>query len=203
MDLYQNSNTLYVGNLDPKVTKQIIYELFIQLSPVSKIRYPKDKITRDYQGYAFVELTKDKDCEYVIKCLNNTVFLFGRPIKVRKANMVTQDAVEPSTTNAKLFVKNLDESVTIEILNKLFSKFGSMSKKPEIFYLKNGELRCGYIFYKRFKHADQAILKLNNQIVANKLISVEYAFKDFQTGVKHGDEVERLLDLESEKNSIF
>ena len=62
--------TVYVGNIDPKVTKEQLYELFIQVSPISKLRYPKDKILQMHQGYAFIEFYTAKDVQYVIQVMN-------------------------------------------------------------------------------------------------------------------------------------
>ena len=43
--------TVYVGNIDLKVTEEILWELFIQCGPVVNVHVPRDKITGDHQVY--------------------------------------------------------------------------------------------------------------------------------------------------------
>lgn len=196
--------TLYIGNIDPNVTKALLYELFIQVSPISKIRYPRDKILDTHQGYAFIEFFTKEDADYVVKVMNNTVQLYNRTLKVRRANSSTA-ASQPSKhveIGAKLFVKNLDDLVDVAALAKIFGKFGPFSKQPEIFHVKQADYKCAYIYYTTFDDSDQALAKLNNQIVFNRSISVDYAFKDEKGNEKHGDEVERLLDKEAKKHGV-
>lgn len=197
-------NTVYVGNVDPKVSKELLYELFLQISPVAKIRYPKDKVLQTHQGFAFVEFNSPQDAEYASKCLNNTVRLYDRTLKVRKANGASSSPTSQNALDvgAKLFIKNIDELVDSEMLTKIFGKFGSLVRPPEIFTLKQGLLRCAYICYSTFEHSDAALEKLNNQMVMNKCISIDYAYKEGSKTEKHGDEVERLLDEEAKRHSV-
>ena len=79
--------TLFVGNLDPQVNEEILWELFTQCGPVQKIYLPKDKVSQTHNGFAFVELRTMEDADYAIKILH-MIKLFNKPIKVNKA---TQD----------------------------------------------------------------------------------------------------------------
>ena len=40
--------TIYVGNLDPKVTDEILWEFFTQCGPVVNVHLPRDKITGEH-----------------------------------------------------------------------------------------------------------------------------------------------------------
>jgi len=44
--------TVYVGNIDLKVTEEILWELFVQCGPVVNVHVPRDKITGDHQVYS-------------------------------------------------------------------------------------------------------------------------------------------------------
>lgn len=200
--------TVYVGNIDPKVTKENLYELFVQVSPIASIRYPKDKILQLHQGFAFVEFYTPEDCRYVVQLMNNTVQLYDRFLKVRKANAQQgsgSDAVDIAVQPiAKIFVKNLDTSIDETHLSKLFGKFGSLAKGPEIFYLSDGQLRCAYIYFKNYDHSDLALATLNGQLVVNKKVSIDYAFKENGKGnAKYGQEVDRLLNSEARKHGLI
>ncbi|CDO92328.1 unnamed protein product [Kluyveromyces dobzhanskii CBS 2104] len=194
------SNTVYVGNLDSKVNKALLYELFVQAGPISSIRFPKDKQEEntEHPTYAFIKFVND-EVDYVCKLFDHKVSLYGKPLKVKKSNKQTE-AIDHDV-GAKLFVKDLDESIDVPQLCNIFKTFGQLLKKPEVFYLRNGTLRCAYVWYTTFKHSDDALNRLNNTNLANKVITVDYAYKDDkQKTLKHGDEIERLLDTERQKN---
>lgn len=40
--------TIYIGNLDMKVTDDVVWELFTQCGPVVNVHVPKDKITGEH-----------------------------------------------------------------------------------------------------------------------------------------------------------
>ncbi|NXH14672.1 RBM7 protein, partial [Bucco capensis] len=73
--------TLFVGNLDPKVTEEIIFELFHQAGPVIKVKIPKDRDGRPKQ-FAFVNFKHEESVPYGLSLLNG-IKLFGRPIKIQ------------------------------------------------------------------------------------------------------------------------
>ncbi|QLL34728.1 hypothetical protein HG536_0H01030 [Torulaspora globosa] len=200
--------TVYVGNIDPTVTKEDLYELFVQVSPVAGIRYPKDKVLQVHQGFAFVEFYTSEDCQYVIQLMNNCVQLYERTLKVRRAN--AQQSGDAASIDlkiqpvAKIFVKDLDTSIDELHISKLFSKFGPLAGAPEIFYLTHGQVRCAYVYFKSYEHADNAIATLNGQLVVNKKLTIDYAFKENGKGnAKYGEEVDRLLNKEARKHGLL
>lgn len=199
--------TVYVGNIDPKVTKENLYELFVQVSPIANIRYPKDKVLQLHQGFAFVEFYTPEDCQYVVQLMNNTVQLYDRFLKVRKANVQSSgsDTIDVTIQPiAKVFVKNLDPSIDEPHLSRLFGKFGPLAKGPEIFYLSDGQLRCAYIYFKNYDHSDLALATLNGQLVVNKKVTIDYAFKENGKGnAKYGEDVDRLLNREARKHGLL
>ncbi|NXV80035.1 RBM7 protein, partial [Atlantisia rogersi] len=73
--------TLFVGNLDPKVTEELIFELFHQAGPVVKVKIPKDKDGRPKQ-FAFVNFKHEESVPYGLSLLNG-IKLYGRPIKIQ------------------------------------------------------------------------------------------------------------------------
>ncbi|KAF0991209.1 hypothetical protein HZS_769 [Henneguya salminicola] len=75
--------TVYVGNLDEKVTETILWELFLQGGPVVSVHLPKDRVSYLHQGFGFVEFVCEEDADYCIKIMN-MIKLFGKPIRVNK-----------------------------------------------------------------------------------------------------------------------
>ncbi|XP_003418262.1 RNA-binding protein 7 isoform X2 [Loxodonta africana] len=73
--------TLFVGNLEAKVTEEILFELFHQAGPVIKVKIPKDKDGKPKQ-FAFVNFKHEVSVPYAMNLLNG-IKLFGRPIKIQ------------------------------------------------------------------------------------------------------------------------
>ncbi|KAM6295694.1 RNA-binding protein 7 [Aegotheles albertisi] len=73
--------TLFVGNLDPKVTEELIFELFHQAGPVLKVKIPRDRDGRPKQ-FAFVNFKHEESVPYGLSLLNG-IKLYGRPIKIQ------------------------------------------------------------------------------------------------------------------------
>uniref|UniRef100_A0A8C3UTS6 RNA-binding protein 7 n=1 Tax=Catharus ustulatus TaxID=91951 RepID=A0A8C3UTS6_CATUS len=75
------NRTLFVGNLDPKVTEELIFELFHQAGPVITVKIPKDRDGRSKQ-FAFVNFKHEESVPYGLRLLNG-IKLYGRPMRIQ------------------------------------------------------------------------------------------------------------------------
>jgi splicing factor 3B subunit 4 len=178
-----------VGNIDLKVTEEILWELFLQCGPVVSVQIPRDKITGDHNGYGFVEFKSEEDADYAIKIMH-LIKLHGKPIKVNKAS---QDK-RTQEVGANLFIGNLDPDVDEKTLFETFNSFGlilstKIARDPETGASKG----YGFVSYDSFESGDAAIASMDNQYFYNRMIKVSYAFKKESKGERHGDAAERLL----------
>ncbi|KAF5958158.1 hypothetical protein HYC85_005383 [Camellia sinensis] len=190
--------TAYVGNLDPQVTEELLWELFVQAGPVDSlfcsvsvnVYVPKDRVTNLHQGYGFVEFRSEEDADYAIKVLN-MIKLYGKPIRVNKAS---QDK-KSLDVGANLFVGNLDPDVDEKLLYDTFSAFGVIVTNPKIMRdPETGNSRgFGFISYDSFDASDAAIEAMNGQYLCNRQITVSYAYKKDTKGERHGTPAERVL----------
>ncbi|XP_059432929.1 uncharacterized protein LOC132166171 [Corylus avellana] len=182
--------TAYVGNLDPQVTEELLWELFVQAGPVVNVYVPKDRVTNLHQGYGFVEFRSEEDADYAIKVLN-MIKLYGKPIRVNKAS---QDK-KSLDVGANLFIGNLDPDVDEKLLYDTFSAFGVIVTNPKIMRdPESGNSRgFGFISYDSFEASDAAIEAMNGQYLCNRQITVSYAYKKDTKGERHGTPAERVL----------
>ncbi|XP_008787309.2 splicing factor 3B subunit 4-like [Phoenix dactylifera] len=182
--------TTYVGNLDPQVTEELLWELFVQAGPVVNVYVPKDRVTNLHQGYGFVEFRSEEDADYAIKILN-MIKLYGKPIRVNKAS---QDK-KSLDVGANLFIGNLDPDVDEKLLYDTFSAFGVIVTNPKIMRdPETGNSRgFGFISYDSFESSDAAIESMNGQYLCNRQITVSYAYKKDTKGERHGTPAERVL----------
>lgn len=191
---------MYIGNIDERVTDQLIWELMLQAGRIVNVHLPKDRVTQSHQGYGFVEFISEEDAEYAARIMNQ-VRLFGKPIRVNKASADKQKTVE---VGAELFIGNLDAMVDEQTLYDTFSRFGSLLSAPKIARDPENGLSKGYGFvsYSNFEASDDAIANMNGQYLMNKDISVQYAYKKDGKGERHGDEAERKLAANAKANNV-
>lgn len=120
--------TVYIGNLDERVSDSLVWELMLQAGRIVNVHLPKDRVTQTHQGYGFVEFISEEDAEYAARIMNQ-VRLYGKPIRVNKASADKQKTVE---VGAELFVGNLDPMVTEQTLYDTFGRFGSLISAPKV-----------------------------------------------------------------------
>jgi len=78
--------TVYIGNIDERVTDSLIWELMLQAGRIVNVHLPKDRVTQSHQGYGFVEFISEEDAEYAARIMNQ-VRLYGKPIRVNKVGL--------------------------------------------------------------------------------------------------------------------
>jgi len=190
--------TVYVGNLDPKIDEEVLWELMVQAGPVANIHLPRDKITNTHQGYGFVEFKNEDDAHYSIKILN-MVRLFGKPIRI---NPSSQDK-KTNEVGANLFIGNLEPEVDEKMLYDTFSAFGVLLFAKVMRDPDSGEPRgFGFISYDTFEASDAALAAMNGQFLCNRPISCSYAYKKETKGERHGSAAERLIAANRPEDSL-
>ena len=193
-------NACYVGNLDVKVTEDILWELFLQVGRVKGVRFPKTRVPGKI--FAFVEFENSEEVDYAVNILNS-VQLFGKSIRVASAN-VSKDAKKSKNIGAILFIGNLAPEVNEKLLYDTFSAFGEVTQVPSLARDAATGLPKGYAFigFGSFAASDAAIQYMNHQFMCNRQINVEYALRKGGNGERHGSQAERLLAAEAEKKQM-
>ncbi|KAF2181892.1 RNA-binding domain-containing protein [Zopfia rhizophila CBS 207.26] len=191
--------TVYIGNLDERVTDQLVWELMLQAGRIQNVHLPKDRVTQTHQGFGFVEFVSEEDADYAAKIMNQ-IRLYGKPIRVNKASADKQKSVE---IGAELFIGNLDSMVTEKDLYETFSRFGPLVNVPKVARHDDGLSKgYGFVSFGDFESSDSAIANMNGQYMMNKEISVQYAYKKDGKGERHGDEAERLLAKQAKAHGV-
>lgn len=193
--------TLHVGQLDDKVSDEILWEFMQQAAPVKHIYIPRDRITGKHYGYAFCELATPLDAAYTLKVLN-MVRLFEKPIRLSQSSVDRRSL----DCGANLFVGNLSADIDEKLLHDAFSSFGPLIEPACVMRdTATGSSKCfGFIKYATFEAADSAINMMNDQYVGDRPIVVQFAFKkDGKDHERHGSQAERLLAKKSRETVTF
>lgn len=180
--------TVWVGGLDLEVDEDILWELMLQSGPIASVNMPRDKITGDHAGYAFVEFSSEQDADYAMKIMN-MVRIFGKAIKINKA---ARDRKEMDV-GANIFVGNLEEEVDDQLLYNAFSVFGQVLAAKVMFDADGKHRGFGFVNFADFSAADMSIQHMSGQFLCNRAIHVSYAYKEGHKGERHGSYEERYL----------
>lgn len=73
--------TLFIRNLDQKVTEELLFELFLQAGPLIRTKIPKDPDGKQ-KTFGFAVFKHDVSVPYAMQLLNGTT-LFGKTIHVQ------------------------------------------------------------------------------------------------------------------------
>ncbi|KAL5271188.1 hypothetical protein ACHWQZ_G001732 [Mnemiopsis leidyi] len=74
--------TVWVGGLDPQVTTEILWELFVQAGPLLDIKLPVDRETGEQRPFAFIAFKHPISGPYAERLFNG-IQLFDKTIRVR------------------------------------------------------------------------------------------------------------------------
>ncbi|CAA6663928.1 unnamed protein product [Spirodela intermedia] len=75
------SCTMFIGNLDEKVTDRVLYEILIQVGRVVDLYIPMDKETNRHKGYAFAEYESEEIANYAVRLFSGLVCLHNRTLR--------------------------------------------------------------------------------------------------------------------------
>lgn len=161
--------SLYVGNLDPEVNEQRLYEHFVQYGHIINTKVMRDSYNGESRGFGFVTFANINDALRAKSLLNYTKIL-DREIRIAlKRN--------PSELNqgANLFFKNLDPNITSKKLEEECSKYGSIISCVVKVDDENARpLGYGYVQFETPQNAEECVNVMNNMQLGEKNISVTF-----------------------------
>lgn len=98
--------TVYIGNLDEKVSEQVLYEVLIQVGHLVDLHMPRDKKSNHHKGYAFAEYETKEIAEYAVRLFSGLVCLHNRTLKFAMSGQAmpsqNQAPLSPHVPNSAL-----------------------------------------------------------------------------------------------------
>lgn len=160
--------SLYVGDLTPEVTEDVLYQVFNTVGPVASIRVCRDSVTRRSLGYAYVNFHSVQDAERALDTLNFSN-VKGHPCRIMWSH---RDPTVRRANSSNVYVKNLDKNIDNKALHDTFCLFGNIlsckvAQDPE------GRSRgFGFVHFENEEGAKSAIEKLNGMKIGAKQVFV-------------------------------
>ncbi|KAI9219677.1 hypothetical protein BC828DRAFT_349094 [Blastocladiella britannica] len=171
--------SLYVGNLDPRVTDIMLTDIFRSVGGVMHAKIIPDKnFQHTGLNYGFVDMASHKDATEALEALNGLKML-GQEIKVNWAHQGqggTRGSGEDTSTHHHVFVGDLSPDVTDDVLYKAFSAFGTLSIARVMWDTATHKSRgYGFLAFRDREDADRAISTMNGEWLGSRSIRVNWA----------------------------
>ncbi|XP_020039471.1 splicing regulator RBM11 isoform X1 [Castor canadensis] len=144
--------TVFVGNLEARVREEILYELFLQAGPLTKVTICKDREGKP-KSFGFVCFKHPESVSYAIALLNG-IRLYGRPINVQY-RFGSSRSSEPASQSFESCVKINSHSYRNEEM------VGRSSFPVHFFPINNTSLPQEYFFFQNMQwYVQNPVLQL-------------------------------------------
>ncbi|KAI0166132.1 hypothetical protein GGR57DRAFT_12297 [Xylariaceae sp. FL1272] len=177
-----NKRALYVGGLDPRVTEDVLRQIFETTGHVQNVKIIPDKNAKGY-NYGFVEYDDPGAAERAMQTLN------GR--RVHQAEIRVNWAYQSNTTNKEdtsshfhIFVGDLSNEVNDEVLMQAFSAFGTISEARVMWDMKTGRSRgYGFVAFRERADAEKALSSMDGEWLGSRAIRCNWANQKGQPSI--------------------
>ncbi|KAF1806473.1 hypothetical protein V8B55DRAFT_1347260 [Mucor lusitanicus] len=177
------TSTVYVGNLDQRVTDAMLLEYFSPMGSVANIKIVAMHRHGPFPSvnYGFVEFVEPAAAERAIQELNGYKVL-DYEIKVNWAQQSQQGQKEDTPSQYQIFIGDLAPEITDDLLSQAFSVFGTLVNAHVMRDTMSGNSRgFGFVAYREKSEADQAIASMNGELLGSRNIRVNWATQKGQS----------------------
>ena len=175
IEFYDDQNapkSLYVGHLHPKVSEELLSELFSKYGDINSCKvFPE---TPGQDPYAFVEFKKRDDADHARAAMNDRR-IFDKNIIVRFATNKTNQKRDLSN-DYHIFVGDLSPEIQPTDLAKAFQSYGKITS-VRIMKDNNTGKSKGFAFlsFQSKAEAEKAIEDMNGQFIGSRQIRTNWA----------------------------
>ncbi|KAJ8501301.1 hypothetical protein OPV22_011853 [Ensete ventricosum] len=163
-----SSTSLYVGELDLRVTDAQLYDIFSQIGQVVSARVCRDVYTCRSLGYGYVNFTDAADAARALE-VRNFMLPNGKIIHAMSSNSAP---IMRKSGTGSIFIKNLDKSINNRLLHDTFSVFGNIISCKVAIDASRVSKGYGFVMFEQEEAAQNAIENVNGMILNDKKIFV-------------------------------
>jgi len=168
-----NCRSLYIGNLNNKITDALLYEIFSTLGAIESCKLIKDKTTGLSSGYGFVDYYDHQTAALALSSLNGKS-IYGNEVKVNWAFAGSHK--EDTSSHFHIFVGDLSPELDDKALYNAFSAFGSISDARVMWDQNTGRSRgYGFVAFRAKGDAERALTEMNGEWLGTRAIRCNWA----------------------------
>ncbi|GAB7334417.1 hypothetical protein MBLNU13_g06423t1 [Cladosporium sp. NU13] len=171
-----NKRALYVGGLDPRVTEEVLRQIFETTGHVQNVKIIPDKNfqSKGY-NYGFVEYDDPGAAERAMQTLNGRR-VHQQEIRVNWAYQSNTTTKEDTSNHFHIFVGDLSNEVNDEVLLQAFSAFGTVSEARVMWDMKTGRSRgYGFVAFRDRGDAEKALSNMDGEWLGSRAIRCNWA----------------------------
>ncbi|GMM33773.1 Pes4 protein [Saccharomycopsis crataegensis] len=146
---------LYVGDLDEKVTNNVLLETFSRVCSVASVRVCYNTTTGDSLGYGYVNFFSSADADKALETLNYTKILSS---EIRIMPSIRDQTKRNNSWGTNVFFSNLPEELTTRKFYETFQEFGGILSCK----LNYGK-KQGFILFKKREDAAKVVDTFNKK----------------------------------------
>ncbi|KAJ5728970.1 RNA recognition motif domain eukaryote [Penicillium malachiteum] len=179
-----NKRALYVGGLDPRVTEDILKQIFETTGHVVSVKIIPDKnFNSKGYNYGFVEFDDPGAAERAMQTLNGRR-IHQSEIRVNWAYQSNNTNKEDTSNHFHIFVGDLSNEVNDDILLQAFSAFGTISEARVMWDMKTGRSRgYGFVAFRDRGDADKALTAMDGEWLGSRAIRCNWANQKGQPSI--------------------
>jgi polyadenylate-binding protein len=153
---------LYIGDLDESIQEEFLYDFFSKFGAIHFVRIMRDTTTGKSRGYGFVNFINPRDAE------NAKQFAQYEKLGKKQIRIMFKRPIKELTTDANLFVKNIDPTVTVRELHNHFINNGNVICAKIATNNEGKSLGYGYVQFEKPEDAEKALEALQNSKLKEK-----------------------------------
>ncbi|KAK8041838.1 hypothetical protein PG993_006361 [Apiospora rasikravindrae] len=177
-----NKRALYVGGLDPRVTEDVLRQIFETTGHVQGVKIIPDKNQKGY-NYGFVEYDDPGAAERAMQTLNGRR-VHQSEIRVNWAYQSNTSNKEDTSSHFHIFVGDLSNEVNDEVLMQAFSAFGTVSEARVMWDMKTGRSRgYGFVAFRDRTDAEKALSSMDGEWLGSRAIRCNWANQKGQPSI--------------------
>ncbi|KAF2233413.1 hypothetical protein EV356DRAFT_516430 [Viridothelium virens] len=179
-----NKRALYVGGLDPRVTEEVLRQIFETTGHVQSVKIIPDK---NFQSkgfnYGFVEYDDPGAAERAMQTLNGRR-IHQSEIRVNWAYQSNNSSKEDTSNHFHIFVGDLSNEVNDEVLLQAFGAFGGVSEARVMWDMKTGRSRgYGFVAFRERPDAEKALSAMDGEWLGSRAIRCNWANQKGQPSI--------------------
>jgi polyadenylate-binding protein len=147
--------TLYVGNLNPNLDDNRLFQAFKPFGELVSSRVMRDIYSGESRRFAFVSFARKEEAQKALDALNYT------KLDDWELRICFKRSPSDFKPEGNVFVKGFPESVTAKDLNELFKEFGNILSCTVRSDQNGKSLGYGYVQFSEEESSEKAIAKLH------------------------------------------
>ncbi|XVF74483.1 hypothetical protein PTKIN_Ptkin13bG0114000 [Pterospermum kingtungense] len=188
---------LFVKNLDPSMSSAGLEEIFCRFGTILSCKIPEEN--GKSKGFGFVQFDSEESAMAAITALHDTM-LQGRKLYVSKfVKKSERTAVAEEEKFTNLYVKNLADGITEDLLEERFSRYGKVCSVVIMKDVNGSSRGFGFVNFQSPDDAKKAMEAMNGEQLGSKNLFVGRAQKKAERTEQLNNKYKDVFNCRSEK----